>query len=80
MHCAQPEHFAAQRHHARPGEFEAEREQQEHHAELGQQVRRVGFGENAEGVRAERETHGDVAQYRRQTEAPRQRHHEDRRG
>ena len=42
---SQAEHLAAQRHHARPGEFQAQREQQEHHAELGQQVRGVGFGE-----------------------------------
>ena len=45
--CSAPEaeHLAAQRHHARPREFQAQREQQEDDAELRQQVRGVGFGE-----------------------------------
>ena len=80
LHGPQPEHLAPQRHHARPGEFEAQREQQEDHAELGQQVRRVGFGEHADGVRAQDEADRDVAQDGRQPEAARQRHDEYRRG
>ncbi len=76
----QAEHLAAQRHHARPRKFEAEREQQEDHAEFGQQVRGVGLGEQAEGMRPQHQADGDVAQDRRQPEAPRQRHDENRRG
>ena len=39
LRAAEPEHLAAHRHHARKGEFQAEREQQEHHADLGDGVR-----------------------------------------
>ena len=76
----QAEHFAAQRHHARPGKFQAQREQQEDHAEFGQQVRGVRFGEQAEGMRPQHQPDGDVAQYRRQPQAPRQRDDENRGG
>ena len=80
LQAAEPEHLAAQRHHARPGEFQAQREQQEDHAELGQQVRGVGFREDAEGVRPQDQADRDVAEDGRQPEAARQRHDEHRRG
>ena len=62
------------------GEFQAQGEQQEDHAELGQQVRGVGFREGADGVRPQDEADGHVAQDGRQPHATRQRHDENRRG
>ena len=76
----QAEHLAAQRHHARPGEFQAQGEQQEDHAQLGQQMRGVGLGECAHGMRAQDQPDGDVAEDGRQSHATRERHDENRRG
>jgi hypothetical protein len=80
LQAAETEHLAAQRHHARPREFQAQREQQEDHAEFGQQVRGGGFGEHSGGVRPEGQAHGHVAEDRGQPEAARQGDHEHRRG
>ena len=76
----QAEHLAAQCHHTRPGEFQAQGEKQEDHAQLGQQMRGVGLRECAHGMRAQDQPDGDIAEYPRQSQATRERHDENRRG
>ena len=85
---AEPEHLPPHRHQAGEGEFQADQEQQEHHAELGD-ARHVGgiddrqpvergdlVDERAEAERPQRGARSEIAQDRIDAEAADQRHHD----
>ena len=69
--AAHAEHFPAHREQARQGEFESEREHQEHHAEIRQQARRVVVHRPGEGMRTEQHADREIADDRRQCEPAR---------
>ena len=74
---AEPEHGAAHRLQLRQAEFEADREHQEHDAELGEVARSALVRHPAERVRADRDADQQVAQDRRQAKQPAGRDHDD---
>ena len=69
LHAADAEHLATHRDHARPGELQAEREQQEHHAELREQLRALGLIDESERIRPHGDTDEEITQYRRQPDS-----------
>ncbi|MNM93419.1 hypothetical protein D3C81_1057930 [compost metagenome] len=72
LQAAEPEHYPAQGEHARQGKLQAETEQQEHHAELGEQRHVLVLFEPAQAAGAERQANAHVAQQGRQLEAAKQ--------
>ncbi len=74
------EHLAAHGEQARQRKFQAEREHQERHADIGKQARRVVVDDQGERVRAEQHAHREVTQDRRQGELAHAGHDEYRGG
>ncbi|MNC20019.1 hypothetical protein D3C75_679610 [compost metagenome] len=72
LQAAQTEHHPAQGQHARQGKFQAETEQQEYHAELGEQRHVLVVLQPAEAAGAERQADAHVGQQRRQLEVAKQ--------
>ncbi len=73
----QPEDDALHAVQARQRELEADREHQEHHAELGQVARSLGVRDQVQGVRTQRRPDQDVAEHRRQVERAEPADHQD---
>jgi hypothetical protein len=74
LRAAQPEHDAAHAAQARQRKLQADREHQEHHAELGEVAGLLAVGHQAERVRSDQDADHQVAQHRRQVEQAEQHH------
>ena len=74
---AHAEHLGLHRDHPRQRELEAEREDQEHDADLGEQVHGPGVGSEPERMRPEQHPDHEVTEDRRQCEAAHQAQHDD---
>jgi len=59
--------------------FQADHEQEHHHAQFGGMQDRLRIGEPAKPERTDRQTGGEVPQHRTQPEPAEQRHHHHRR-
>jgi hypothetical protein len=71
---AQPEHDAAHGHQLGQREFQADREHQEHHPELGQDMAGFALFGQAQRVRPDYDAHRQIAQHGRQMQHPERDH------
>src|SRR5690349_12577583 len=79
LRAAQAEHHAAHGVQLAEAEFEADREHEEHHAELGKLLRLLQARSDAERVRAKRKAGGEITDERGKLERAAQRDRSDRR-
>jgi hypothetical protein len=75
LRAAGPQHFPAHCHQARQGEFQAQREYQEYHAEVRQQLGGLAAVRQVECVRTQHHPHREIAENGRQFQSAHTRHH-----
>ena len=79
LRAAQPENVVAKIPQPLGAQFQADHEQQQHHAELGEAECRFGIGDEAEQMRPDDHARHEIAEHRAELQPVKQRHHRDRR-